>query len=552
MSNSNRPGGTPLPTAAAPAIATSVNSITPSSNVPDAKSSTSASYQALENIFKQIAKVATDLLPAANREQKTDKDFYAISYGLILIDTLIKDTSRIADVAKNLPLICNKSGFVDSRSSQFSDIIKQISNIRNMLSDHFIRIPTNVQNSLYNVLGPDFERLGNFAAIEPQENEGCKLGTISAISNSLTKIQNLNVAYRDRVSYLLSSLKIIDNIKQQYNSHQASDKIHDQYAISMLYIVAGTCAREISAEAKRHDTPSSLNPALTVLAEIVKTRTDLGHYSYLGIDPKKFEETIMKINNANFTTAIMKEINLLYNIADPMKNLPFNEKSLIQLDATNAATAAATAAASHKPTISAIDAIKAKLAAQKQTASQQPPISDFKHSTPPSAMEGVMTAANSSAAIGGGASKSASAAVVIASGESATDAADALESRKKTMLSGLRQSTSNVINTLYDIHALMENLPNEQMSKEEKSFRNNIATKINELVGIELSNSKKTDKTLDSLIADYENLNRLAKAPEVASLITTFAQNFKSKFEQIAFEKANSDVTMETPPTSKK
>jgi hypothetical protein len=227
----------------------SVSATSSSSASFEAKPVKTENYIKLEVQLSRLGDLAHLIAPIAAKQNKVEADFHAISYSLILIterlDYIKKFHTTIYNENINQLLIDYK--FKTSMHT-LETTIDALPHIRNVLSDHYIRIPIKINlHDLFN-LQDDMAKL---ATLNKHHENGDDpfFNKSTTWLNKMDKlfihanVEDKTVSYSNRVTTILTSLDTIHSIKSadpELSSLQAT------YEAAMLYVIVGTCARELS------------------------------------------------------------------------------------------------------------------------------------------------------------------------------------------------------------------------------------------------------------------------------------------------------------------
>src|SRR5579883_1793376 len=233
---------------------------------------TSQHFQSNDSkLFGRIANYLTQL-PLDN-----NLNIFAKSYGFIVMgaiaENLLRSTSRAELLGKSY-------GF-----SNFNQLLHQTSAIRNLIADYFIRI-----KDLHYILDCNFE-LEAFSVLE-SENEQQTGGRLTGWKNRADVIEltrKHSVKMIDQFAYILDALRKIHEIVA-YDPEISSDA--SAFAIAMLYVIAGTCARDLLL--KKLISDEKLIEHFTILK---LTRDEFAHYDIVGKNTAVFKNSIKDNNN---------------------------------------------------------------------------------------------------------------------------------------------------------------------------------------------------------------------------------------------------------------
>jgi hypothetical protein len=219
-------------------------------------------YLILENQFAAIGNIAKLIAPIGEKQNKEDIDIYAISYGIILM------SETLDNIKKNyLSYFTNHSrqigidyGFTTT-TNNFENTLTAIKTIRDSLADHFIRIPSMKKfESFANlfILEDNFYKLAilnkqNIDSANPLSNK--MLPQLNLLAKSFVNINTHSVSYADRLGFMISSLKRISEIKQLSDESVP----YKSQAVAMLFVIAGTCARELARTNKERSPEEQLD-----------------------------------------------------------------------------------------------------------------------------------------------------------------------------------------------------------------------------------------------------------------------------------------------------
>jgi hypothetical protein len=294
----------------------------------DKTESESPGFLAFETAYSQLGKIAKEIAFLGDKDNKQDKEIYAISYGFILMSAAISKIKQFqsSNYEKNLKILEKEYGF-DSNMHSLKDTLQNIENIRVLLADHFIRIPHAKFESLFN-LQDDLRRLSVLAIKNSNVRTDYDTGMcpqINEMAKEADKIKAHSVSYIDRFSYIISSLKRIQNIKAEVG--QENNPIN-LYAVAMLYVISGTCAREIvrSKEDHKHsfENDEDSQKLSDSLAELNVIRDRLAHNNGLS-DPEKLKQQFVEISDAELVNKFTSQISTIERILKKT----YAEKSII-------------------------------------------------------------------------------------------------------------------------------------------------------------------------------------------------------------------------------
>jgi hypothetical protein len=274
-------------------------------------------YIQLENALAKIGDIANYIAPIAKKNNKTDDDCFAVSYGLIVIAEMIdvikqyKSTVYIPYI-KPLGIDCK---FPSDGEYSLKNTLEVILPIRIILADHFIRVEKYLHMKTVFELGNDIAKLAALNIqnedIENPFNNKSTMWLVGMGTTFVTKqIENKPVSYVDRVHRIFSALK---NVEALYADDPTLSSVPSIFAASMLVVIAGTCAREISRAKDERLTKFFITPdgkevkeQLELLNDI---RDDLAHHK--------------GHNTLEFLSKTLKSINMQENSSQETEKITY-------------------------------------------------------------------------------------------------------------------------------------------------------------------------------------------------------------------------------------
>jgi hypothetical protein len=229
-------------------------------------------------VNENFSRIGTLVAAIQNSTEDSEVKRYAKEYRLMMLCSLAEDTSY--EVGETT---VEEKGRALGINELYQLFRKHLPKLRNLLADHFHRMNIEHHAALNDAL-VDFNLLERINTGQSSSRMRHTLTTLIAfIKHGIPQIKKQSVTYIERswliVNYLNKSLTILE----QDSSVSQEDTV---YAVALLHIAAGTCARELLAELEKN---SQLQQELVDQLSILKViRNEFAHDRILkGIESMK-------------------------------------------------------------------------------------------------------------------------------------------------------------------------------------------------------------------------------------------------------------------------